>query len=300
MTILNHTNDGLYPELIAIFRLVSHLGTANRDECIDSCNPEVHKEAPTRLRGALTRWSALGLFQTEDENVRINDRFKRKRGESLNAHSARLPIACRSLVFEESNCLPLWGETTGIAGDFVRGAAWLLAQDIYGLPESFDNAIENIQNEQTAPNTNIKIIQNGNRWNDLRFWMRYLGFATGDSSSFQVDPTIAVKAELPSIFGTRSDLPAQEFITTLASRLPILDYGQYRQAVEKVLNPTAWRPPANGHLSMSLSLTLRRLALDNVIRLEGKADAGTSYRLTGRGYRTWLGFESVRWMGGLA
>ena len=48
---------------------------------------------------------------------------------------------------------------------------------------------------------------------------------------------------------------------------------------------------------MSLSLALRRLSLDNVIRLEGRADAGSSYSLTGRNYRTWLGFESVRWVG---
>lgn len=161
------------------------------------------------------------------------------------------------------------------------------------MPTSWSE-VEPLQNAQTAPDT--KITENDVRWNGLRFWMRYLGFATGDSGAFQVDPTIAIKAELPSIFGTRSDLPAQEFITALASHLPVLDFGQYRQAVVEVLNPAAWRPPEKGHLSMSLSLALRRLALDNVIRLEGKADAGTSYRLTGRSYRTWLGFESVRWM----
>ena len=41
-----------------------------------------------------------------------------------------------------------------------------------------------------------------------------------------------------------------------------------------------------------------KFGLDNVIRLEGKADTGSSYRLTGMNYRTWGGFESVRWVGG--
>lgn len=300
MTIINYASDGLYPELIALFRVAAHQGTVDRKAIIDLCYPgtPVDSTSQTRLRGALARWTDLGLFMLEAENLRINERFgKRKRGESLEELTTRLPVACRTLMLEAPNCLPLWGESPGIAADFVRGSAWLLAQDIYRLPTSWSD-VEPLQNAQISADT--KITENDVRWNGLRFWMRYLGFANGDSGSFQVDPTIAVKAELPSIFGTRFDLPAQEFITALASRLPVLDYGQYRQAVEEVLNPAAWRPPANGHLSMSLSLALRRLALDNVIRLEGKADAGASYRLTGRGYRTWFGFESVRWMGGLA
>ena len=193
------------------------------------------------------------------------------------------------------NCRPLWGESAGIAADFVRGAAWLLAQDIYGLPKPWSGAAETLHNEQTSADK--KIVENDVRWNGLRYWMRYLGFATGDSGAFQVDPTIAVKTALPTIFGSRTALPASEFIAALASNLPVLDFGMYRHEVEEILNPVAWRHPEEGHLSMSLSLALRRLALDNVIRLEGKADAGTSYRLTGRNYRTLLGFESVRWMG---
>lgn len=294
MTIINYASDGLYPELIALFRLVAHLGTVDRKSVIDLCTPGPLGDS-TRLRGALARWTDLGLFLTEAETVRISERFgKQKRGESLDLLTTRLPAVCRTLMLEAPNCLPLWGESSGVAADFVRGAAWLLAQDIYGLPTSWV-AVERLQNEQAAADK--KISENDVRWNGLRFWMRYLGFATGDSSAFQVDPTIAVKAVLPKIFGTRGDLPAQEFITALASRLPVLDFGQYRQSVEEMLNRAAWRPPEKGHLSMSLSLAMRRLALDNVIRLEGKADAGASYRLTGRNYRTWLGFESVRWMG---
>jgi hypothetical protein len=296
VTILNYPNDGLPPEFIAIFRVIAHLRIADKKSVIDSClyGPNTHKEAATRLRGALVRWTDLGLFKADADSIQVSDPFRQKRGESLDDLTARLPARCRSLILEERNCLPLWGEGVGIAADFVLGAAWILAQDIYQLPTSWTD-IDPLQSQQTIAER--KFVGNDVQWNGLRYWMRYLGFATGDSGSFQVDPTIAIKAELPSIFGTRSDLPAKEFITALSSRLPVLDYGQYRQAVEDVLNRAAWRPPAIGHLSMSLSLALRRLALDNVIRLEGRADTGTSFRLTGRNYRTWIGFESVRWMG---
>lgn len=297
MTIINYASDGLYPELIVLFRVVAHLGVVDRKEIINLCYPGTQDDAVglTRLRGALARWTELGLFQIEEESLLINERFgKQKRGESIEELTIRLPSACRTLMLEAPNCLPLWGTPSGTTADFVRAAAWLLAQDIYNLPTSWSD-IEGIQNAQTSADQ--KIIENDVRWNGLRFWMRYLGFATGDSSAFRVDPTLAVKMELPAIFESRTDLSAQEFIMALASSLPVLDFGQYRSAVQEVMNPTVWRPPENGHLSMSLSLALRRLDLDNVIRLEGRADTGTSYRLTGRNHRTWLGFESVRWVG---
>ena len=177
----------------------------------------------------------------------------------------------------------------------MSGTAWLLAQDIYELPKVWVGGVEDLQNAQIA--SDMKIIENDTRWNPLRYWMRYLGFATGDGTAFQLDPTIAIKAELPMIFGDRSDLSAHDFITALASRLPVLDFGQYRKLVENVLSKECWRQPDKIHLSMSLSLALRRLDLDNVIHLTGQADAGTSYRLTGRNYRSWIGFETVRWIG---
>jgi hypothetical protein len=263
---------------------------------IDACSPWPVQDAgnAARLKGALGRWTELGLFVSDGGNLKIHERFnKKKRGESVNDLSARLPDACRTLMLEAHNCLPLWGDSPGTTADFVRGAAWVLAQDIYTLPTSW-TAVEQQQNEQTTAG---KISENDVRWNGLRFWMRYLGFATGDGSNFQADPTAAVKAELPELFGSRTELPAHDFVSGLARRLPVLDFGEYRRMVEDTLKPAKWRRPQSGHLSMSLSLALRRLALDNIIRLEGKADAGASYRLTGRDYRTWHGFESVLWTG---
>ena len=197
-------------------------------------------------------------------------------------------------MFEGQNCHPLWGINPGISADFVRGSAWLLAQNIYGFP-SARSGVEPIEVAQMGEDS--AIFTNDVRWNGIRFWMRYLGFATGDSGSFQIDPTLAVRAELKSIFKSPSAIPAREFLDLLAIRLPILDFGVHRKEVEDSLNSARWRKPEPGHISMSLSLALRRLVLDNVIGLEGKADTGSSYRLTGMNYRTWGGFEAIRWIG---
>ncbi len=296
MTILNSTTDGLYPELISIFRAVAHSGSLDRTAVIDLCSRGIQGDS-ARLRSVLKRWTDLGLFEMSAESIQIAEQFgKKKRGESIDEITNRLPTACRTLMLNAKNCIPLWGESPGISADFVRGTAWLLAQDIYELPKVWVGGAEDLHNVQIA--ADMKIIENDTRWNPLRYWMRYLGFATGDGTAFQIDPTIAIKAELPTIFKDRPDLSAHDFITALASRLPVLDFGQYRLLVEDILSKECWRQPDNIHLSMSLSLALRRLDLDNVIHLTGQADAGTSYRLTGRNYRSWIGFESVRWIGG--
>lgn len=298
MTIINYASDGLYPELVALFRAIAHLGTTDAKSVIAACSPWPAGESgnAVRLKGALARWTELGLFSSDGSTLKIAERFaKKRRGETVNDLTARLPNACRELMFEAPNCLPLWGDSPGITADFVRGAAWALAQDVYSLPTSWTD-IDPMQSSQASGGA--KICENDVRWNGLRFWMRYLGFATGEGANFQVDPTTAIKAELPEVFGARTELSAQDFIIGLAKRLPVLDFGEYRQQVESVLSPATWRAPENAHLSIALSLGLRRLALDNVLRLEGRADAGTSYWLTGRKYRTWVGFESVRWNGG--
>jgi hypothetical protein len=295
MTIINYPSDGLYPELIALFRVVASVGEIDKESAIKFCAcGATSAESLTRLRAITNRWTSLGLFVVANDKTRVNQRFEKRSRESLEEYTNRLPSFCRSVLLEEQNCLPLWGESPGTSADFVRGAAWLMSQNIYGLP-STRIGIEPIESEQVGVEKSI--FTNDVRWNGIRHWMRFLGFATGDSSSFQIDPTRAVKAELAPIFGDRRKITGKEFLDSLAIRLPILDFGQYRKEVEESLNAMRWKKPAVGHLSMSLSLALRRLSLDNVIRLEGIADTGSSYRLTGMNYRTWGGFESVSWMG---
>jgi len=318
MTIINHTSDGLYPEVIALFRAVAYTKQITPENLITVCFPPIEKasedeiknkkkEMRGRLSGALSRWTELGLFTEADGKVQLQEQFSARRKESIDMLTERLPSFCRQLILQDDFCIPLWGES-GLTSDFARGVAWILAQDIYKFPSIWNvekgsgkpldplKYVEILQNHQCS----ATVIQNGNRWNDLRFWTRYLGFASGDSATFQIDPTVAVREALPSIFGAHKELPAKDFLLALASRLPVLDFGNYRKEVENALNETYWRKPSEGHLSMSLSFALRRLDLEKTIRLLGKADTGSSYRLTGRNYRTWLGFETVAWKGGKA
>jgi hypothetical protein len=295
MTLTNHASDGLYPELISLLRVATEHGPLQRNELIRICTVG----EGTRVRGALNTWIQLGLFSVseQDERVSVDPRFARKRKEKLDDLTDRLPTLCRHLIFDVRHALPLWpasGERTdvgiGPTADFVRELAWTLAQDIYTFP--LDSTEEQAVILESQQQTLGKFIfMNRSRWSGLRFWARYTGFVAGDTG--RIDPTTAIRSELPEIFQGATVMPASIFLRELSSRLPVLDSGRYRVEVENALNPAYWRRPPEGHLSTSLSLALRRLQLDQTIALTSPADAGESFTLSGRGFRTWHRFSQI-------
>lgn len=286
MTILNHASEGLYPELIVLARATTLAGSIDADELVAVCATD----SPTRLRGALSRWTTLGFFQEEGAKISIAVPHARSRGESIDDWTNRIPGICRLLALDKSKCYPLWGAEEGISADLARGLAWLLSQDIFTLPRAWTE-IEILGRMQVR---GITLIQNDTRWNGLRFWARYLGFATGGSKAFFVDPTDAVRAEVSSVLKGSDPVDAGTFVKELARRLPVFDGGIYRMDVEGQLDESTWRRPADGHLSMALSFALRRLRLDGSLIFEAKSDAAHGYRFTGRDYVSGEVFTHVR------
>jgi hypothetical protein len=296
VTILNQATDGLYSQLVTVFRAVVAHGPLEVDELKRICSVG---------SGVVARWTELGLFDEVGGAIRLAASFSKKRGESLDTLTERLPYVCRHLILDELHCLPLWPTTTekelteagtGRTADFARGMAWTLSQDIYTFPSggSAEN-VEAIENEQISSGKFIFL--NQTRWPGLRFWARFMGFGTGSDAAFLIDPTVAVHEELPAIFNESRNLTADLFVKELASRLPIFDSGTYRESVEAALDEARWRRPPDGHLSTSLSLALRRLQLDNIIELKTQSDAGQGFALCGRQYRTWGRFTHVEYKG---
>ncbi|WP_348697899.1 protein DpdG [Duganella fentianensis] len=298
MTILNRESDGMHGQVIALAAVAAKYGPIDKTELLTACS--VHGNMG-RLRAALARWLEFGLFTEESGKIKLN--IERKRGAPLEAVLDTLPTICRRLVLQEQHCLPLTvtGEAItekggGRAADFARGLSWALAQDIYNLPDSA-KGIEALEGPQV--NGDLAIFQNDTRWPGLRPWARYLGFATGEKD-FLFDPTEAVRSELSTILGVGESMAATVFLDELSDKIPVLDGGTYRQEVEANLRQETWRKPAEGHLSMSLSIALRRLELNGSIALETKSDSGSVVKLTGRNYRTWTSFTHVRMSGGRA
>lgn len=302
MTILNLAGDGLHSQVIVLAAVAAQHGSIKREDLISVCavpGEDGSEGDNGRLRAVLARWLELGLFAEDEGGIRLQ--VEGDRSASIDDLTDRLPAVCRRMVLQDQHCLPLWGngdnpteKGVGRASDFARGLAWALAQDIYNLPEGASD-IEALEGPQvTEPR---RVFQNGTRWPGLRAWARYLGFATGYGGDFLFDPTEAVRGELADIFREGDTLAAEAFLDELGARLPVLDGGSYRKEVESNLRPDTWRKPDPGHLSMSLSMALRRLELNGTIVLDKKADAGHVVSLTGRNYRTWTAFTHVRLAG---
>lgn len=298
MTLTNYASDGQYPILIALVRVLAANGPLPREDLVRLCTVGDDKHT----KATLSTWIDLGLFVADNENkVRFGGRFSKRRGEALEELTDRLSAHCRRTIFDQRYALPLWrpdgarrDEDIGASADFVRELAWTLSQDIYSI--SFDTAAETIEameNRQVIPGKYVFI--NRTRWPGLCFWARYTGFASADGRT--IDPTDAIRGVLPEIFATSKQLPAAEFLRQLHELLPVLDSGNYRIAVEAVLDDSVWQRPPADHLSMSLSFALRRLQLDQTIVLEAQADAGKIFFLSGRDFRVLDRFSRVEWQG---
>jgi hypothetical protein len=292
MTILNQANDGRHPELIVLARAVVYAGSISQEDLIASCAVG----NPVRLRGAVSRWTTSGLFVESAGGIRIAPSFAKKRGESVDDWTLRLPKLLRSLTMMSQNCLPLYGEGEGICADFVRGISWALAQDIFSFPRTFegDNGVESLQSQVRQ----FQIFQNNTRWPSFRAWSRYFGLATGTGNSFRIDPTSAIKDELPDIFKGTTSMTADVFLGELAKRIPVLDAGVYRSTIEEFMDETKWKRTAISHLSMSLSFALNRLQLDQAIVCEHKSDSGQGFVFTTKEYLPGQRFTHVRLLRG--
>lgn len=303
MSILNLASDGLHPILLTLARIIAQSKAISREELINICVPhsgpskDDEKDPSERARATLSRWISLGLFAEDCDQIRLA--VELTRGESVDAFTERLPAVCRNLALRPEHGLPLWPadgsiseEAAGRTADLCRGLAWCLAQDIYELP-SASEGIDRLVTSQVKPGGFI-FMNKTNRLPGFRAWAKFLGFATGDDSSFFCDPTVAVRSELKEVLQKNETVPAAEFMSRLVARLPVMDAGTYRCEVEQVLRSEAWKAPVAGHLSTALSLALRRLQKQGTIGLVTLADAGSRLTLVGQRGQAWDSFTHVR------
>jgi len=118
MTVTNYASDGQYPLLIALFRAIAHQGPMGKDELIRVCTVADSKH----VRATISTWIALGLFVEQgDDSVAIEPGFGKKRGETLDELTARLPAICRRLLFDASHALPMWRPDGKLTDEGIGG-----------------------------------------------------------------------------------------------------------------------------------------------------------------------------------
>jgi hypothetical protein len=263
-----------------------------RETLIGVCGGSVDAVDASQLTRTLNRWTELGLFGAHNGQVVIAAPHADTLGKNAEEAEARLPNVVRALALSGENNARFWEAEAAKSADLSRGLSWLLAQDVYAIDTNAAKTIARLEIEQLADESRC-IFQNETRWNGLRAWAPYLGFAR-EGAQMAVDPTVAVRNALTEVFATSTSLTARQFVENLARALPVLDRGTYRTQVEGVLNPARWRKLPDGQLSTALSRALQRLDFEGQIVLGRGADAKDGVALTGAAGRVWREVTDVR------
>jgi len=290
MSILNRASDGHFNVLICLVRAVVKFGPSPRDRLFASCGlagPNVNELSLTQT---LNRWKELGLF-AEGERISLCDPYRGQLGGDESRAEAALPKCARAIVLAERNNQRFWESEENRSADLTRALSWMLAQDVYSLDTSNADAVMGLEGQQVA-DPSFRLIKNNTRWDGLRPWMTYLGFAHEDTQ-LRVDPTVSVRDALADAFGDTLTLTAPELMAALRAQIPVLDGGVYRTKVEEVMVERAWKRPPSGWVSSSLSRALQRLEFEGAIGFEQRSDAAEGATLTGRNGSPWRQFTHV-------
>ena len=285
MSVLNQASDGLYTVLIVLVRVIVRFGPRSREDLILACGSAVDAVDTSQLTQTLNRWTELGLFGQEGGSVTIAEPYRSGLGKTADDAEARLPRIVRTVAMLPENNERFWERDKSRSADLSRAVAWMLAQDVYALDGNVKN-LAILEEAQIADSAKQTIGKNDTRWNGLKAWMLYLGFAR-DGMQWVVDPTEALRDALYDIFGASRELTGPAFVERAASVLPVLDGGTYRTQVEASLKERTWPRPRAGLLSASLSRAIQRLDREGAISLANRSDTEGVVTLAGTEMRTW-------------
>lgn len=245
------------------------------------------------VRIALKALDDLGVTLQESGAIRLNpelpaNALSRKTGEE------QFRALLRDRVLDTTANADLWreegeGKKRKAVGprDLTRALCWTLAQDVYQLlrpwKDPSENSVQQLQQRQLGQEQRNWVFSNDTRWPAFIRWAVYLGFGwtlgvpkTGNAAAqllFVPDPTEAIRDVMPRIAqkpGAKLSLP--EFLQLLASELPVLDGGTYRDAVLERIAARTLALPNSDELSTSLANALLRLADEEVITLLNESD----------------------------
>ena len=285
-------SDGLFNVAIVLTRALVRFGPRSREDLLTACGFGIDDVDPKHLNQTLNRWTELGLFEVEDKLVSLREPYRTGLGKNPDIAESRLPKVLRTIALAPENNRRFFEAEENKSADLNRGLSWILAQDIYTIDTSSHAKIEALEGSQVA-NKAMRMLQNDTRWNGLRTWMIYLGFARS-GSPVTIDPTLALRESLDEIFGTEQALAATQFVGRIAEVIPVLDGGFYRKQIEDLLKGATWsRPPADT-LSTALSRAIRRLGHEGMIATEQRSDTEEGVTLVGAEQRPWFRMTHVR------
>lgn len=229
------------------------------------------------FRSSILRATELGLVQSTDDTVALSAAHSSMEPGDVQAFRVRM----RRSVFDPTYAEPFFDEEKrrGVSADLLRALAWFLAVD--GCVSGASWAAAESRLRETMRPDRPHTPQGQVRWNAFRAWATLLGFGwdagSGRVKAFVPDPAVAIRDELPEIFGNKQALTQKEFRDSLALHLPVLDGGTYRNRMEAALMPAAVRREHPRQFSASTTRALRRLRALGVLRWDRRSDTDLAF-----------------------
>ena len=271
MPILNNTSDGFANILIILSKFILRHGPQKKDNLL-SIFTEGITDGNQSVRKTLNRWIQLDLFKENNEEISFSDEAN-KIFDKIDEKN--LITIIRRITFLKKNNLKLLESEGSLSGDFSTGASWLLSQPLnMEIGTYFKNMTSQITDENKRP------VSNSLRFNRLLEYMKILGFVSGRNTDLIIDPTKAIKDELPYIFQNEQILSAQNFLDNLSNLIPVLDFGIFRKEIDDYLRSDVLKKTNDLELSASLSFGLFRLEQDRTITFERKGDAEKAFNFS--------------------
>lgn len=149
--------------------------------------------------------------------------------------------------------------------------AWLLMQSPM-RPMSFGDNYAGLIREQLNDIADVFDLTNKERFQNLAYWARYLGYCTLIGNRAVVaDPTGALVRWLPRVFANENEMTIDNLMRELALKIPVLEEGSVRRHLDDLATDAPRYDPRR--LSQSTSLALKRLAERGRIAFKDLSDA---------------------------
>lgn len=276
MSIINNAHGGSqYAVLSAFYQTVinSPKQQITRDRLMKLCRPEnltQQDNARSKASLELKAWLDLQLFIEQESTISLNCDF---------FTSEKIPLhqAVRRCLLAPYNNLDL-GARDQRAVDLTVLVCLFLTSDVYQQASISSSTIPELVGRYLPGfriNSNETVVVPG--------YASWLGFFEQiNSNAYVIDPTRAIREELPTVFTVGEQLPISKALSYLSQSLPVLDGGSYRNQIEEQLKSNGWVSPPGNQLSTSLSRAFLRLQMSGQIKLEQLSDSADEVSLSGR------------------
>lgn len=202
--------------------------------------------------------------EDEEGNIFIRKDLP-KEFKDKNTGNENLPFYISTLFFTKEN---------DENHDFVRLAAWYLAQNFQQAPSNWEEFSKRLDEQIGSHKLECG---NNSRYGQLEDWLVFCRFAIkysikGVEARIVPDPTLYIQSLLPKLFHDGKTLTIGTLIDRLSSIAPIFEHGTFRK---ELFDKYKVEKLGENYISTVTSNALLRLHEEGLIKLERRADADT-------------------------